>query len=81
MVAVGALSANALAGVPEVREGDDVAQLVCDAAGPRRLRDGQLLVIAHKIVSKAEGAVVSLATVRPGSRARGRARRPRVSIR
>jgi coenzyme F420-0:L-glutamate ligase / coenzyme F420-1:gamma-L-glutamate ligase len=36
----------------------------------RSLHDGQLLVIAHKVVSKAEGAVRALADVRPGARAR-----------
>ncbi len=39
------------------------------AAGPA-LRDGQIVVIAHKVVSKAEGAVVDLRRVKPGERAR-----------
>ena len=34
------------------------------------LQDGQVIVIAHKVVSKAEGAVVALADVTPGARAR-----------
>jgi len=64
-------SARALGGLPEVRAGDDLAQLIVDAlGGAAPLRDGQLLVIAHKVVSKAEGAVVALADVRPGERAR-----------
>jgi coenzyme F420-0:L-glutamate ligase / coenzyme F420-1:gamma-L-glutamate ligase len=65
------LSARALGGLPELRAGDDLAGLIAAAAaadgGP--LRDGQLVLIAHKAVSKAEGAVVSLAGVRPGGRA------------
>ncbi len=59
--------AAALPGIPEVREGDDLAQLLADAAGS--LADGDVLVVAHKVVSKAEGRVVDLADVRPGERA------------
>ena len=63
------LSARSLAGLPEVREGDDLAELIVAAAGVGRLRDGQVLAIAQKAVSKAEGAVVALADVEPGERA------------
>jgi coenzyme F420-0:L-glutamate ligase/coenzyme F420-1:gamma-L-glutamate ligase len=34
------------------------------------LQDGQIVVIAHKVVSKAEGAIIALADVTPGARAR-----------
>jgi coenzyme F420-0:L-glutamate ligase / coenzyme F420-1:gamma-L-glutamate ligase len=65
------LSARALAGLPELRAGDELAALiVAAAAGGEGLRDGQLVSIAHKVVSKAEGAVVSLGDVQPGERAR-----------
>jgi coenzyme F420-0:L-glutamate ligase/coenzyme F420-1:gamma-L-glutamate ligase len=60
--------AAALPGLPEVRAGDDLAELLLAAAG--RLADGDVLVVAHKIVSKAEGRTVVLADVRPGERAR-----------
>ena len=63
------LGARSLAGVPEVGEGDDIAALVLAALGSARPGGGQLLVIAHTIVSKAEGAVRALADVRPGARA------------
>jgi coenzyme F420-0:L-glutamate ligase/coenzyme F420-1:gamma-L-glutamate ligase len=65
------LRARALPGLPELRAGDDLARLIAEAA-PREepLCDGQLVVIAHKAVSKCEGAVVSLAGVRPSERAR-----------
>ncbi|MFI4990141.1 MAG: coenzyme F420-0:L-glutamate ligase [Solirubrobacterales bacterium] len=65
------LSARALTGLPELRAGDDLAALIAEAAssGSEGLRDGQLVSIAHKVVSKAEGAVVSLGDVRPGERA------------
>ncbi len=63
------LSARALSGLPELRAGDDLAQILLAAAGKEGLRDGQLLVLAHKVVSKAEGAVVSLAAVQASERA------------
>ena len=43
-------------GIPEVEVGDDVAALIVDATSD--VRDGDVIVIAHKIVSKAEGRVV-----------------------
>src|SRR5512146_1753201 len=66
------LSARALGGLPELRAGDDLAALIAEAAAADGdgLQGGQLVLIAHKVVSKAEGAVVSLGDVRPGERAR-----------
>jgi coenzyme F420-0:L-glutamate ligase / coenzyme F420-1:gamma-L-glutamate ligase len=61
------LSVSAVAGLPEIRPGDDLAGLLASAAGD--LRAGDVLVVAQKIVSKAEGAVVDLASVQPGERA------------
>jgi len=58
-----------LAGVPEVRPGDDLAALLAAAAGDA-LRSGDVLVVAHKVVSKAEGAIVDLRDVEPSDRAR-----------
>jgi coenzyme F420-0:L-glutamate ligase/coenzyme F420-1:gamma-L-glutamate ligase len=55
----------ALEGLPEVRPGDDLAELL----GTFGLQRTDVLVVAHKIVSKAEGRVVDLATVTPGERA------------
>jgi coenzyme F420-0:L-glutamate ligase/coenzyme F420-1:gamma-L-glutamate ligase len=43
-------------GLPEVREGDDLAALLAEAA---QFEDGDVLVVSHKVVSKAEGRVVS----------------------
>ncbi len=63
------LSARAVSGLPEVRAGDDLASLIVAALDGARLLDGQLVAIAHKAVSKAEGAVVSLADVHAGARA------------
>jgi coenzyme F420-0:L-glutamate ligase / coenzyme F420-1:gamma-L-glutamate ligase len=46
---------------------DDLAALVLDTAPP--LRDGDIVVVTHKAVSKAEGRVVDLGTVQPSARA------------
>ena len=61
--------AQALAGLPEVRPGDDLAALIVAAADPGALPDGTVLAIAHKVVSKSEGALVALTGVSPGPRA------------
>ncbi|RKQ90577.1 coenzyme F420-0 gamma-glutamyl ligase [Solirubrobacter pauli] len=58
----------ALPGLPEVRPGDDLAQLIL-ATGVE-LTGSDVLVIAHKVVSKSEGRIVDLADVTPGARAR-----------
>lgn len=63
------LSATALRPLPEVRRGDDLAALLADAA-PAGFELGDILVVAHKVVSKTEGRVRDLATVEPGDRAR-----------
>lgn len=54
------IAARALPGIPEVRPGDDLAALLAAARGEEGFTPGEVLVIAHKIVSKAEGRVVSL---------------------
>jgi coenzyme F420-0:L-glutamate ligase / coenzyme F420-1:gamma-L-glutamate ligase len=66
------LALAALPGVPEVRPGDDLAALLTAAAGRLEgaLAAGDVLAVAHKVVSKAEGRVVALADVVPGPRAR-----------
>ena len=68
------LSARALDGLPDVRAGDDLAELIAAAlqedSPARILRDGQVVAVAHKAISKSEGAVVALADVDPSPRAR-----------
>jgi coenzyme F420-0:L-glutamate ligase/coenzyme F420-1:gamma-L-glutamate ligase len=59
----------ALPGIPMVREGDDVGALIIAALDGKELRSGDVLVVAQKIVSKAEGRAVDLATVRPSAEA------------
>lgn len=62
------ISANALRGLPEVRPGDDLAALILGLDVD--LRDGDVLCLAHKVVSKAESRVVILDDVEPSVRAR-----------
>jgi coenzyme F420-0:L-glutamate ligase/coenzyme F420-1:gamma-L-glutamate ligase len=64
----GRLSAFALRGLPEIEQGDDLAALIAAAAG--ELGDGDIVVIAHKAVSKAQGRVRRLADIEPSDRAR-----------
>ncbi len=63
------LRAHPLPALGEVRPGDDLAALIAGAAPPGSLRDGTVVAIAHKVVSKAEGALVALADVSPSARA------------
>lgn len=56
-----------VAGMPEVTPGDDLAALILERAG---LRDADILVVAQKAVSKAEGRLVKLSEVEPSERAR-----------
>lgn len=55
----------------EVRQGDSIARLILKACsqGEMTLMAGDVLVIAHKIVSKAEGRIVRLDEIRPSARA------------
>lgn len=65
-----------LRGIPEVRPGDDLAALVVAAlrAGPG-VEPGDVVVVTQKIVSKAEGQIVDLATIEPSAFARDVAQR------
>ena len=49
-------------GLPEVRAGDDLAALVADRI---ELVDDDVVVVAQKVVSKAEGRVVRLDELEP----------------
>jgi coenzyme F420-0:L-glutamate ligase / coenzyme F420-1:gamma-L-glutamate ligase len=60
-----------LEGIPEVREGDDLAALLAEAADRTGgFEPGDVLVVAQKVVSKAEGRVVQLADFQASDRAR-----------
>jgi coenzyme F420-0:L-glutamate ligase / coenzyme F420-1:gamma-L-glutamate ligase len=64
------VTATALEGIPELRAGDDLAALLAAAMptdAPPQATD--VLVLAHKAVSKVEGRTRALSTIRPGARA------------
>jgi coenzyme F420-0:L-glutamate ligase / coenzyme F420-1:gamma-L-glutamate ligase len=63
------LIARALDRLPDVRPGDDLVAMLA-AAAPADLTDGDVLVVAHKVVSKAEGRVRALDEIEPGGQAR-----------
>lgn len=66
-----------VAGIPEVRPGDDLAALIAQAlaANDVGLREDDVLVVTQKVVSKAEGRVVDLASIAPRAEATAWAQR------
>ena len=58
----------AVEGLPEISAGDDLAAIITTAVA-QPLGADDLLVVAHKIISKAEGSVIELATVEPSAKA------------
>jgi coenzyme F420-0:L-glutamate ligase/coenzyme F420-1:gamma-L-glutamate ligase len=61
------ISITPVEGLPEIGAGDDLAALIAERT---ELADGDVLVVAQKVVSKAERRVVRLAEVEPSERAR-----------
>ena len=61
------LTVTALEGIPEIFPGDDLGALIADAARTQGVPIGSddVVVIAHKVVSKAEGRIRRLAEVEP----------------
>lgn len=70
-VSTGEIRAIPVLGIQEVVPGDSIAQVVVGALalGGLRLHEGDILVVKHKIVSKAEGCMVGLESVKPSPRA------------
>jgi coenzyme F420-0:L-glutamate ligase / coenzyme F420-1:gamma-L-glutamate ligase len=64
---VSGFSVTPVEGLPELREGDDLAGLILDRTG---LEDGDVVVVAQKAISKIEGQVVALAGIEPSEQAR-----------
>jgi len=66
-----ALELRALAGIPEIRPGDDLASILQAALRHNEieLQAGDVLVVAQKIVSKAENRFLDLRTLNPSVRA------------
>jgi coenzyme F420-0:L-glutamate ligase/coenzyme F420-1:gamma-L-glutamate ligase len=80
---VSGLTIEPVHGLPELGEGDDLAQLITERAD---LQDGDVLVVAQKAISKVEGRIVRLDDVEPSTRAQelagdGDARRIEVILR
>jgi coenzyme F420-0:L-glutamate ligase/coenzyme F420-1:gamma-L-glutamate ligase len=69
----GRLEVIAVPGIPEVRTGDDLPAMIAEALGRldavAPLRPDDVVVVTQKIVSKAEGAIVDLATIEPRAEA------------
>jgi coenzyme F420-0:L-glutamate ligase/coenzyme F420-1:gamma-L-glutamate ligase len=65
------ISLMALPGIPEIKPGDDLVPIILAALDRAAiaLQDGDVVVVTQKIVSKAEGCYVDLATVTPSARA------------
>jgi len=61
------LELRGVEGLPEIRPGDDLAALIVRNSGP--IRGGDVIVVAQKVVSKAEGRIRSLSDVTPSKRA------------
>jgi coenzyme F420-0:L-glutamate ligase / coenzyme F420-1:gamma-L-glutamate ligase len=59
-----------LRGIPELEEGDDLGELLVDAAREPGLENDDVVVVAQKAVSKVEGRVVHLGGIEPSERAR-----------
>jgi coenzyme F420-0:L-glutamate ligase/coenzyme F420-1:gamma-L-glutamate ligase len=55
--------------IPQIQPGDDLVSILLDAIDQSKvgLKDGDILIMCQKIVSKAEGAVVDLKTVEPSA--------------
>ena len=61
----------AVKGIPMVKHGDDIGELIVKTAGKQRLQidEGDVVIVAQSVISKAEGEVVDLRTVKPSKRA------------
>jgi len=64
-------------GLPVIKEGDDLAKMICEAAERQGtpIQNGDIIVITHVIVSRAEGNVVNLDNIIPSDFAKAFAKR------
>src|SRR5262245_64269594 len=65
------ITVAAVPGIPEIASGDDLGTIIANALTrvSRTSEDGDVFVVAQKIVSKAEGAIVALDDVSPSPKA------------
>ena len=66
------INMHAIADIPDIKPGDDLAQCIVDgmAAAKLIIDSTDIVVIAHKVVSKAEGHIIDLAAITPSDEAR-----------
>lgn len=66
-------------GLPIIKKGDDLARLICSRAKQQGtpIEDGDIIIITHIIVSRAEGSVINLETIKPSNFARNLANQSR----
>lgn len=76
-IQAGGISAIPIHGIPDIKPGDSLAEVVLAAATKSdiHLSAGDIVVLKHKIVAKAEGRIVYLASVKPSRRALATSRR------
>ena len=62
------LEISPIRGIKEISEGDDLGDLILNACRKSRftVKNGDIFVVTHKIVSKAEGKVIDLNSIEPG---------------
>lgn len=62
---------SALEGIPDIQPGDDLCGMILAAMDRNQcpLDDGDIIVIAHKVVSKQEGQIIELDDISPGAEA------------
>ena len=67
-----AVTLSAIPGIPLAKEGDDLPAIILECASEAgfNFEDGDVLVVTSKIVSKAEGRIVSLSSIHPSEKAR-----------
>lgn len=63
------VSLSAIPGLPDIQPGDDLAKIIGDVLETHGVQDGDILCIAHKIISKSEGDVIKLTDVTPSEEA------------
>ncbi len=58
-----------LKGIPVIKKGDNLARIICEAADKQGvgIKDGDIIVVASKVVAKAEGRIVHLNEVEPSA--------------
>ncbi len=79
MESTGTITLSALPGLPEIQSGDPLADMIIEALKTSVIepKAGDILVLAHKVVSKSEGQVVHLSDIEPSPEAIDLARQVR----